>query len=535
MIFVTQKKSVYVDSVAGSDANDGLTATTPKATCAAGMTVLASSGRKTIRLKCGSFFREQINLPAGKRLKNYGSGARPILDPRENITGSWTLYGAAYTYQQTVSHALGVPSTHRVWEDGVRLIRVASLAAVETTEGSFYAAAPSGTTGVLYIHPTDNGNPNSNGKTYSYSYRTYGVDIGDGCLVDGIKTGWQGGNDGSIRALARNCIIRNCDAIDGTKHNLLIADGTCEDVLCDDAEPLGGVGSQSLFVSYNNFSSGTYPNVVYRRCTARMAVQQSLASIGWLSHGNRKYTKITNEDCIASGIGYAAFGIDGCSVHIVSRCTVFSSKMFLLSGTGTDVYIYRGRFVADSLSTSQRYFLNGKHAKCFIRQSECLSYAATIKCGSASPSLLDIRYSTFSPISGSPEMVLTFRTNDDTTLRNNIIWSSGRYLTNDGNTVPGDLKCDTNLVYSTSMPTGSSAYFVMGSAGAYKTWQGWRDLGYDIHSVLADPLRITTANANSFSVFNSSGPVFTSGFPVGVQPTDDAETLALLASVGYTP
>ena len=32
-----------------------------------------------------------------------------------------------------------------------------------------------------------------------------------------------------------------------------------------------------------------------------------------------------------------------------------------------------------------------------------------------------------------------------------------------------------------------------------------------------------------------AGELANLGFPVGVQPTDDTETLALLASVGYTP
>lgn len=51
----------------------------------------------------------------------------------------------------------------------------------------------------------------------------------------------------------------------------------------------------------------------------------------------------------------------------------------------------------------------------------------------------------------------------------------------------------------------------------------------------AAPALTAYATEATPTVFDPAGPVFNSGFPVGVQPTDDAETLALLASVGYTP
>ena len=230
----------------------------------------------------------------------------------------------------------------------MRLKRVANVATVETTPGSFYAATPSGTTGVLYIHPNGDGDPNSNGKTYSYSYRMYGVDMGDGCLVDGLTTGWNGGNDGSIRAIYGNCVIRNCVAKDGAKHNLLIAGGVCEDVVAYDAEPIPGIGSQTAFIVFNALSSGSIPSVVFRRCSVDYVTYTPTASVGFYGHGGINPSKIVIEDCTCRNCA-TAYGSQDTPNVIVSRskavdCGIFSQ----VERAGTTFYIYRCRSLRGS-------------------------------------------------------------------------------------------------------------------------------------------------------------------------------------------
>lgn len=530
MIFVTQKNSVYVDSVAGSDANDGLTSDAPKATCAAGLAVLASSGRKMIRLKRGSFFREQINLPAGKRLKNYGSGARPILDPRENITGPWTLYGAAYTYQRTVNHALSPPSVHRVWEDGVRLKRVGNAATVETTPGSFYAATPSGTTGVLYIHPNGDGDPNSNGKTYSYSYRMYGVDMGDGCLVDGISTGWNGGNDGSIRALARNCVIRNCDAFDGAKHHVLLSEGVVEYCNCYDAEPIPGVGQAIAIIAYNNFATGKSVGVKIKGCTVDYVTFTVNSAIGFYGHGGIGVDKVVIEDCVFKNLSLGVGDIS-CDVVIVSRCVGVNCTKLVYNSTGaSDVYIYRCREIGNAaVPTNSGCLVNGSFKNLRIRHSEVVSTGPNIALRAAGG--FDVRHCNMSNAYGGligPYMPGTRQY----TFSNCLLWGTAKGIYDKTDTIL--FNGDYNLFWPATNTDGSHALFAAGGTSWNVTQ--WRSAtGGDAHSLFANPLLVSLADESSFSTFDPAGPVFTSGFPVGVQPTDDAETLALLASVGYTP
>lgn len=537
MIFVTQKKSVYVDSVAGSDANDGLTQATPKATCAAGMVVLASSGRKTIRLKCGSFFREQITLPAGKRLKNYGSGERPILDPRENTTGTWTLYGAAYTYTQTVNHALSSPSVHRVWEDGVRLKRVANVATVETTPGSFYAATPSGTTGVLYIHPTGDGNPNSNGKTYSYSYRMYGINMGNGCVVDGIKTGWNGGESGSIRALARCCVIRNCDAIDGAKHHVLISEGLCENVNAYDAEPTSGVGSQVAFISYNDFSTGASAGLTFRRCTVDYVSYTSGASVGFYGHGGIGLSKVVIEDCVVKNAGYVAYGQFAVENTILSRCVSIGCPVFAKAEqTGAKFYIYRCRGLSGPANRSLKFFESTTvYAAAYIRHSESQLVDNPVLFVSASGSFVDTKFCQFIKLSGySGYAYLGHLTSTGHNVVSNTICSTAAgtmYTKTNSLSFAGD----NNIYYSQTNKSGASTDWASGGTTGW-TWNAWKsNTSQDQHSVLGLPVVSTAISETAFTTFTADCPVYTSGFPVGVQPTDDAETLELLASVGYTP
>lgn len=527
MIFVTQKKSVYVDSVAGSDANDGLTPEAPKATCAAGMAVLASSGRKTIRLKCGSFFREQITLPAGKRLKNYGSGARPILDPRENIAaGSWTLAGG-YTkvYQQTVTHALSVPSTHRVWQDGVRLLRVPDLANCESTPGSFYAPAVSGTTVLLSIHPTADENPTSNGRAYSYSKRMYGVNMGDGCTVDGITAGWQGGNDGSIRALARSCVIQNCDALDGTKHNLLLADGTLKNVNVSDWEPIAGVGSQTGVIIYNDFAPASPPisATLDSVTVSSTGYLDNQSSIGIYAHGNKAYAKFIFRNCRVEDCATAYSG--DADTFILDKCTSVGCYVHANSiGDVSNGVMYRNRAINKGIIGSQ--FATGVWKTLEICHCEAAlrNILIAVRRG-------NIRFCTFarsSTVTGNNN--ITISTIGNLSSYNSIYLFSGGTIFETQNSL--NYAGDRNLFFPVGNPTGASPFAITPN----RSFAQWKTaMSADANSLVADPQITAYGTEASPAVFNASGPVYTSGFPLGVQPTDDAETLALLASVGYTP
>ena len=91
-----------------------------------------------------------------------------------------------------------------------------------------------------------------------------------------------------------------------------------------------------------------------------------------------------------------------------------------------------------------------------------------------------------------------------------------------------------SLLTQTNQSGASTGWAIGGTTGW--TWNAWKsNTSQDQHSVLGLPVVSTAISETAFTTFSADCPVYTSGFPVGVQPTDDAETLELLASVGYTP
>jgi hypothetical protein len=179
----------YVDSEDGSDAHTGKTPSQAFQSIAKLLTVM-EAGQST-GLKRGSLWREQLSLPgAGCRVGAYGGGERPILDASDEIAGG-------------------------AW----------SKTACDATPGSYFPSGSSGTI-TLYVHPTGNGNPASNGKTYEYSARPNGIDFYNhaNCRVSGVHTRKQLNCDGSLRA-GQGATLVNCLASYGGKHNLYFRTG----------------------------------------------------------------------------------------------------------------------------------------------------------------------------------------------------------------------------------------------------------------------------------------------------------------------
>src|SRR5690606_7665711 len=96
---------VHVDSVNGSDDNDGATPATALATL--GALELVEGMR--IGLARGSYWREQIDGGAvsGVTVGAYGVGKMPVLDAASPIEGTWTqpdADGLPNVWMQTVAH-----------------------------------------------------------------------------------------------------------------------------------------------------------------------------------------------------------------------------------------------------------------------------------------------------------------------------------------------------------------------------------------------------------------------------------------------
>lgn len=215
---------------------------------------LSLSGGEIIALASDSVFPETLTLPASTSVYRYGAGDKPHIFGGETFPASWSATGG-YTniYDQAVTIELHSSlSFVNVREDGDFLVRVEDLATCDSTAGSIYVASDSGsgdTSVTVYIHASDSGNPNSNGKVYDYARRLKSIDCdGAGCVIDGIRTSFTTHDNGSITLQGT---LRNSDAEFGGKHNIYMRDNSqAYNVLTLNAyyNPSDSTPSRTLFV-----------------------------------------------------------------------------------------------------------------------------------------------------------------------------------------------------------------------------------------------------------------------------------------------
>lgn len=331
--------NVFVDSVGGSDANDGKTSLTAKQTIAG---VTLASGQ-IINLKRGSKWREQLDISAytGMRVTDYGSGVLPILDCSDVIPNSgWTQPNVGTypnVWQVTVnSGALIATMWASIWVNNVRLKFVNGIAAVNPTAGTFTVLGSStgaygATTTTLQIYSTTN--PNSDGKTYEYAARNYGCATGSGHVVQNIHTRRNAHNNGSYIS-ATNVQTTGCIFEDGSKHNAYCSPGSvmtnCIAWKCDwqAAERDGWIGIVAHTPTATGVETATF---IGCQVVVEKATLDSLLNgiTGFYCHtsgdpGNL-WGRVTYQDCSASYC-QSAFSANDCLgvTHIrthVKNCT----------------------------------------------------------------------------------------------------------------------------------------------------------------------------------------------------------------------
>jgi hypothetical protein len=212
-----------VDSVNGNDANSGK-AGAPFQTLAAVVSAVGSKTNQRIGLARGSSWKEQFVLTnnAGTIIKDYGSGALPLIDGSDVIlNASFALTsGKALTYEYAFTVTGSTGSEQRlIWEDGKCLTQVSSIANVEATAGSFFFSSYSASSGTLYVHATDGSDVTANGKLYEFTKRFNCLSLtGNNCRVENIRTRRQRNNNGSMEFLGDYCWAIGCTMEDGHKH-----------------------------------------------------------------------------------------------------------------------------------------------------------------------------------------------------------------------------------------------------------------------------------------------------------------------------
>lgn len=267
----------YVDSVNGSDANDGTSLVNAFETLDAAETAtLAEGSNTTLALAKGSDWRESLNFgtTTGITVGVLGTGDVPVIRCTDIATG-WTQPDAA-TYPNVwylpnwISELVNNNYRLTAYEDGREMPNVASLAACNTTaRSSFITTSPDGDD-AIYIHATGGANPNSNGSTYEVSKRISGIygstnaTIGDlGLTVEGPiiieNAPWvSGGLVSAIGATFKKVAVR--DSARGS----FLTSGLVEDCIYSGGSTRTNAGTSNQLVFFTS-TAGTYPGTV-RRC-----------------------------------------------------------------------------------------------------------------------------------------------------------------------------------------------------------------------------------------------------------------------------
>jgi hypothetical protein len=236
----------YVDSVTGSDSNNGTAQGTPFATLAAVSTAIGAQPTKTIvALKRGSHFRESLSQSVTSAV-DYGNAIDPlpIIDGSDVITG-WTVNGTqAAVWEKAVT--LDTGGRPRIFEDGNLMPWVTDLATCASTAGSRVLLDDGGSV-TIQMHPTGGGNPNTNGKTYEVTKRSSPVFLGDNCSVKGVHAKRAISNNGAIQ-MGRGAIIERCLSVDGSKHNILVGSGSISDTISIRADAPTPTEPSSTFI-----------------------------------------------------------------------------------------------------------------------------------------------------------------------------------------------------------------------------------------------------------------------------------------------
>lgn len=502
----------YVDSVNGSDDNDGLTAATAFASIGKLTTTVGGdfSGLR-IGLARGGYWREQFgsqsNASSNVVVSAYGTGQLPVLDAADEVPAESWAKTDTYTnvYDLTWAHSASAGSTLSVWEDGVRLRWVSSIATCDATPGTYYVATVAGSSTALYLHASDSGDPDANGKLYEIATRDFGIAVGIGgsaWRVSNVRTKRQAHPDGSLAIYAPGSVVRGCIAEDGTKHNLFIGrDSAAYDCIAWKADWADRTNA-TLFVAFTGDGRGKRAR--FERCVAIVdpavgadAVTNAKAIDGFYAHtssGSQKWDQIEIVDCAAIG-GVTSFGASDVEHFIVIRPFATNCRNGVGAGgtntltTVTDPYCRQGDGIAFGSSIIH---YGGECAVEGLRE-----YAWS---GSNSGSVYTNAAGTLS-------------------VRKSVLVrgaaSSGYRIMVNGNSAPTDITSEYNIIY-TLEAVGSNGFKAKGAgaadfnvyypasidmeigANAYTTFAAYQaaETAFDQNSIVADPLLVDPANGD---------------------------------------
>lgn len=317
---------IYVDSVGGSDTNDG-TEASPIATLSEAETRATNIGTgASIALKEGSQWKGQnasllLGDIAGLEVAAYGDGALPTIDCLTTLDpAGWSLSahldaGAdVYEHSHTRSTEMSLSgSAHTlVTEDGVVLERVASVAAV--VAGTYYCDPPKSGSQTIYYKPTDSSDPSTNGRTVEASYEPHAVYNRNGAGGSYHDLHLLGGplNHGSISGALASTMRRILVSVGG-RHHAVTASTYCEDIVMRAMQPY----PSEFFPWTAYYEEGAGYDHVLKRGIVVGEPRAKEWNGSFYSHGSSSgFDSVTYEQCCANDANKA---FSAATLHLIVR------------------------------------------------------------------------------------------------------------------------------------------------------------------------------------------------------------------------
>lgn len=480
----------YIDSVSGSDANNGRSPATAKQTLGS---VTLTTGIK-IGLARGSKWREQIGgfiaLPDYVSIGAYGTGQMPLIDASDVSTGWTKTAGKTNVYQADLS--VGASSQFlRLYENNVLLKWVADTTACDAAPGTYYCATTTGAaTTTVYVNTSNSTNPGSNGKTYEHTARMFGImsNTATGWSVTNVRTKRNLHTDGSL-VLYTGGTARACIAEDGGKHSLWIGDGgLAEDCVAWKTDYTDRTGS-TMFVSF--VADGRGKTSTMRRCVAINSIAGQTVS-GFYAHTQGtgfEWAEIKREDCSASGV-MTGFDVNDCTLYTDTRSYTFNAangvESAAIYAAVTDPYVKSG-------ATTQGNGIHLRKAGLIDGLRMYSTYGSYDVYAEGGAGSVEVKNSVVYKTTGSGFFNLALGSADTLNSHNNIYQS-----TSGGGMLTHCLGDSQNNVFSPTIffdLTGGS----YANVAAYKAAKPL----LDVASITSDPLLVDPANGN-FGVSSGS-------------------------------
>lgn len=404
------------------------------------------------------------------------------------------------------------------------MARAASLAACDSTPGSFFAAVPTaGGPDTIYIHPTGSTAPIAE---YAISKRRYCIQLYEQYNQANVAGIEAIGNPYADGAICVDGYVEDCVVRDGRVHNFFVL-GTAVNCQALGIEP----GFGTLFVSYIDPGFGGGPserNVIYRGCVADAGSNGSLVE-AYYAHSNgqgRRFGTLQYEACHAANCrtGWTAAET---LVLLCYRCTYTDVNNAYIFGYafGRSVLLGGAGRLTNGAGTRLLQLGNGTHTAHGLKAYHPGNSASPLEVNSATTTVLIDRCTVWASSGG---MCRFFRGN--VTVRRSVV-AGGNFVSAylgaaaaNVDAYAGDRNCywaASQNNAATGKEFGGQAFYVtLADWRAFLATQGWSE----IDTIAVDPQLVNPADLD-FTVGNA----VVTALGAGAEPdeTDDPELQAL--------